>query len=254
MPNFQYPSTQARSGSLALPEYGTRGIPFAGKVGNILSTQMAAFNPQANGGETAPQHERNVFQAALNKVTDFAKSADNGIAGKLATVAHTIDELNIDPLEKAKQVAPELREKVAKVLTDLHAPLADKLTTLALTQVKNFLKGSVTTKELGEGAMESVSGFMRGFMKPDDSGSASRGVGGGQDPVPGAPGGFVGLLSEKLSDGLTVRDLPYLRSCRSTSWLLCRLSEHTRVVTFARSWGRSKNRSSTPCQMNCLDP
>lgn len=203
VPNFQYPSTQARSGSLALPEYGTRGIPFAGKVGNILSTQMAAFNPQANGGETAPQHERNVFQAALNKVTDFAKSADNGIAGKLATVAHTIDELNIDPLEKAKQVAPELREKVAKVLTDLHAPLADKLTTLALTQVKNFLKGSVTTKELGEGAMESVSGFMRGFMKPDDSGSASRGVGGGQDPVPGAPGGFVGLLSEKLSDGLT---------------------------------------------------
>ncbi|KAF8605435.1 hypothetical protein BDV93DRAFT_543498 [Ceratobasidium sp. AG-I] len=203
VPNFQYPSTQARSGQLALPEYGTRGIPFAGNMGNILSTQMAIFNPLTNGGETAPQRERNIFQSAVNKVTDFAKSADEGIGGKIAAVAHTIDELNIDPLEKAKQVTPELREKVAKVLTDLHAPLADKLTILALTQVKNFLKGSITTKELGEGAMESVSGFMRGFMKSDDSGSASRGVGGGQDPVPGAPGGFVGLLSEKLSDGLT---------------------------------------------------
>jgi len=202
VPNFQYPSTQARSGQLALPEYGTRGIPFAGNMGNILSTQMAIFNPLASGGEPAPERERNIFQTAVNKVTDFAKSADNGIGGKIVAVAHTIDELNIDPLEKAKQVAPEIREKVAKVLTDLHAPLADKLTLLALTQVKNFLKGSVTTKELGEGAMESVSGFMRGFMKSDDSGSASRGVG-GQDSVPGAPGGFVGLLSEKLSDGLT---------------------------------------------------
>lgn len=204
LPAFNYPTPQARSGALALPEYGTRGLPFAGNVGNILSTQMALFNPVAGGGEPAPERERNAFQIALNKVTDFAKSADDQIGGKLATVARTIDELNIDPLEKAKQVAPELREKVAKVLTDLHAPLADKLTVLALTQVKNFLKGSITTKELGQEAMESVGGLVRGFMKPGDSGTASRGVGDGQNPVPDAPGGFVGLLSEKLSDGLTV--------------------------------------------------
>jgi hypothetical protein len=173
---------------------------------------MAIFNPLVNGGETAPQRERNVFQMALNKVTDFAKSADNDIGGKLATVARTIDELNIDPLQKAKQVAPELREKVAKVLTDLHAPLADKLTILALTQVKNFLKGSITTKELGQEAMESVSGLVRGFMKSGDSGTASRGMGNGSDPVPDAPGGFIGLLSEKLSDGLTVSPIEHLKN------------------------------------------
>ena len=223
-------------------------------MGNILGTQMAIFNPLTNGGETAPQRERNIFQTAVNKVTDFAKSADDVVGGKIVAVAHTIDELNIDPLEKAKQVTPELREKVAKVLTDLHAPLADKLTILALTQVKNFLKGSITTKELGEGAMESVSGFMRGFMKSDDSGSASRAVGGGQDPVPGAPGGFVGLLSEKLSDGLTVCTLPYSRSCRFTSLLLRRLFAHTRGATFVMSWGRLKKHSLTPCQVRFLDP
>ncbi|KAG8706139.1 hypothetical protein FRC08_001256 [Ceratobasidium sp. 394] len=204
VPTFTYPTPQTRSGALALPDYGTRGLPFAGKVANILGTQMAIFNPQSNHGETAPQHERNIFQAAVNKVTDFAKSAEDGLGGKIATVAHTIDELNIDPLEKAKQVAPELREKVAKVLTDLHAPLADKLTLLALTQVKNFLKGSVSLSELGEGAMESIGGLIRGFGKSDDASGASRGVGPGGNPVPEAPGGFVGLLSEKLSDGLTI--------------------------------------------------
>ncbi|CAE6451214.1 unnamed protein product [Rhizoctonia solani] len=202
LPNFNYPTPQQRSGQQQLPEYGSRGLPFAGNLGNVLGTQLALFNPQ---GEAAPQHERNVFQVALNKVTDFAKSADNEIGGKLANVARTIDELNIDPLEKAKQVAPELREKVAKVLTDLHAPLADKLTLLALTQVKNFLKGSITTKEIGQEAMESVGGLVRGFMKTGDSGTGSRSApGGGSNPVPDAPGGFVGLLSGKLSDGLTV--------------------------------------------------
>ncbi|KAG9128520.1 hypothetical protein FRC07_005887 [Ceratobasidium sp. 392] len=202
IPTFTYPTPQTRSGTLALPDYGTRGLPFAGKAGNILGTQLAIFNPQSNSGETAPQHERNIFQTAVNKVTDFAKSADDGIGGKIAAVAHTIDELNIDPLEKAKQVAPEIREKVAKVLTDLHAPLADKLTLLALTQVKNFLKGSISLSELGGGAIESIGGLLRGFSKPDNGGGASRGV--GDNPVPEAPGGFVGLLSEKLSDGLTI--------------------------------------------------
>ncbi|KDN37052.1 hypothetical protein RSAG8_10405, partial [Rhizoctonia solani AG-8 WAC10335] len=202
LPNFNYPSTQQRSGQQPLPEYGTRGLPFAGSLGNVLGTQLALFNPQ---GETAPQHERNVFQVALNKVTDFAKSADDEIGGKLATVARTIDELNLDPLEKAKQVTPEIRQKVAKVLTDLHAPLADKLTLLALTQVKNFLKGNITTKELGQGAMDGVGGMVRGFMKTGDSGTTSRSApGGGPNPVPDAPGGFVGLLSGKLSDGLTL--------------------------------------------------
>ncbi|KAG8745606.1 hypothetical protein FRC10_007497 [Ceratobasidium sp. 414] len=203
VPTFTYPTPQNKSGALALPDYGTRGLPFAGKAANILGTQMAIFNPQSNG-ETAPQHERNIFQAAVNKVTDFAKSAEDGFGGKIAAVAHTIDELNIDPLEKAKQVAPELREKVAKVLTDLHAPLADKLTLLALTQVKNFLKGNISLSELGEGAIGSIGGLIRGFSKADNAGGASRGVGPGGDPVPEAPGGFVGLLSEKLSDGLTI--------------------------------------------------
>ncbi|CAE6364660.1 unnamed protein product [Rhizoctonia solani] len=187
-----------------LPEYGTRGLPFAGNLGNVLGTQMALFNPQGQG-ETAPQHERNVFQVALNKVTDFAKSADNEIGGKVATVAQAINGFNIDPTAKAQEVTPRIREKVDRVLTDLHAPLADQLTTLALTQVKNFLKGSITTKELGQGAMESVGGLVRGFMNTGDSGTTSRsGPGGGSNPVPDAPGGFVGLLSEKLSDGLTV--------------------------------------------------
>lgn len=207
LPNFSYPTPQARSGQTALPEYGSRGLPFAGNLGNILNTQIAIFNPQTNNGESAPQRERNVFQVALNKVTDFAKSTDSEIGGKLATVARTIDELNIDPMEKAKQVAPELREKVAKVLTDLHAPLADKLTALALTQVKNFLKGSITTKELGQEAMESVGGLVRGFMGSGGSpghGTGSRAVGSGPNPLPDAPGGFTGFLSEKLSDGLTV--------------------------------------------------
>ncbi|CCO27580.1 hypothetical protein BN14_01564 [Rhizoctonia solani AG-1 IB] len=165
---------------------------------------MALFNPQGQG-ETAPQHERNVFQVALSKVTDFAKSADNEIGGKVATVAQAINGFNIDPTAKAQEVTPRIREKVDRVLTDLHAPLADQLTTLALTQVKNFLKGSITTKELGQGAMESVGGLVRGFMNTGDSGTTSRsGPGGGSNPVPDAPGGFVGLLSEKLSDGLTV--------------------------------------------------
>ncbi|CAE6372246.1 unnamed protein product [Rhizoctonia solani] len=205
LPDFNYPTPQQRSGERALPEYGTRGLPFAGNLGNVLGTQLAFFNPQQGQGETVPQQERNVFQAALNKVTDFAKSADNEIGGKVATVAQAINGFNIDPTAKAQEVTPRIREKVDRVLTDLHAPLADQLTNLALTQVKNFLKGSITTRELGQGAMESVGGLVRGFMNTGDSGTASRSApGGGSNPVPDAPGGFVGLLSEKLSDGLTV--------------------------------------------------
>ncbi|ELU45420.1 hypothetical protein AG1IA_00560 [Rhizoctonia solani AG-1 IA] len=205
LPDFNYPTPQQRSGERALPEYGTRGLPFAGNLGNVLGTQLALFNPQQGQGETVPQQERNMFQAALNKVTDFAKSADNEIGGKVATVAQAINGFNIDPTAKAQEVTPKIREKVDRVLTDLHAPLADQLTNLALTQVKNFLKGSITTRELGQGAMESVGGLVRGFMNTGDSGTASRSApGGGSNPVPDAPGGFVGLLSEKLSDGLTV--------------------------------------------------
>ncbi|QRW16479.1 hypothetical protein RhiXN_04480 [Rhizoctonia solani] len=167
LPDFNYPTPQQRSGERALPEYGTRGLPFAGNLGN---------------------QERNVFQAALNKVTDFAKSADNEIGGKVATVAQAINGFNIDPTAKAQESPRDPRE-VDRVLTDLHAPLADQLTNLALTQVKNFLKGSITTGSSVKGRWKALEDYAPG---------------GGSNPVPDAPGGFVGLLSEKLSDGLTV--------------------------------------------------
>ncbi|KAG7088616.1 hypothetical protein E1B28_012590 [Marasmius oreades] len=197
VPTYSYPSPQSKPGERPLPDYGTRGLPFAGAAGNILAT----INQGANkANPEAPQQERNIFQTAVSKVTDFAKSADGEFGGKIAIIAHTIDELNIDPIEKAKQVAPELREKVARVLTDLHAPLAEKLTALALMQVKNFLKGHISLSELGESAKESVSGFIRGFQKSDNASGASRGIGeGGNQP----PSGVVGTLSKKLSEGLT---------------------------------------------------
>ncbi|KAK1226600.1 hypothetical protein PQX77_010416 [Marasmius sp. AFHP31] len=198
LPTYSYPEPQNKPGERSLPEYGTRGLPFAG---NLLQTfnniQPPTINPEA------PQQERNIFQSAVSKVTDFAKTAEGEFGGKIAKVAQTIDELNIDPMEKARQVAPELREKVARVLTDLHAPLSEKLTVLALTQVKNFLKGSISLGELGEGVMGSLGGLFQGFQKSSGSGSGSRAIG-DREEAGEVPGGFVGLLSKKLSEGLTV--------------------------------------------------
>ncbi|KAL0578957.1 hypothetical protein V5O48_003049 [Marasmius crinis-equi] len=200
LPNYSYPTPQNKPGERALPDYGTRGLPFAGDL--LASFNNLQVNPNPN--PEAPHQERNIFQNAVSKVSDFAKSSNiEGEFGmKIAKVAHTIDELNIDPLEKAKQVAPELREKVARVLTDLHAPLADKLTHLALTQVKNFLKGNISIGELGEGLMGSLGGLFH-KSSGNSGGGGSRAIG---ESGSGAevPGGFVGLLSEKLSKGLTV--------------------------------------------------
>ncbi|KAF9267582.1 hypothetical protein L218DRAFT_696922 [Marasmius fiardii PR-910] len=200
VPTYSYPTPQNQPGDRALPDYGTRGLPFAGAAGNLLATTISSVT-NVNVNPEAPQQERNIFQTAVSKVTDFAKSADGEFGGKIAAIAHTIDELNIDPLEKAKQVAPELREKVARVLTDLHAPLSEKLTTLALIQVKNFLKGNISISELGDSAKETISGFIRGFQKSDDASGGSRAIGEGDNKP---PSGFVGILSKKLSEGLTI--------------------------------------------------
>ena len=184
----------------------------------------------------AAQRERNIFQDALSKVSDFAKTqAQQGggdyqqLMGRMAT---EIDKVNADPDEMAKKVVPEMKIKVGsrlhflltpklnrrhlqigELLTRYHAPLAEKMTTAALAQLKKWLRGNTSARDLGEGAKSDITDAITGFFdKASISQPHAPFSGGTRDlqsnsatPPTGdsQPHGIAGILSKKLSHGLT---------------------------------------------------
>jgi len=141
----------------------------------------------------------NAFEAALSKVTGFAKEAvqDAGsdVEKEMKDMASKIDELagNID--QKVEEIVPDIKEKVSEVLQALHAGLADLMTKAALACLKAFLAGAVKLEELGEDAVKGAEHLLEDFAGGLEESSSLQS---------GQPAGPVGILSSKLSGGLTV--------------------------------------------------
>ncbi|KAG9049215.1 hypothetical protein FS837_010851 [Tulasnella sp. UAMH 9824] len=208
LPQYNYPSPDvvaSREGG-QLPEYGSRGLPFAGAASGAAITQQLSAAAGRNDQRQEPQHNKNVFASALGKVKNFAKDTiddvGDDVKAGIKNMANTIDDITDHLDDKIDEIVPDLKEKVRKVLNDLHLGLAEKLTTAALAQVKRFLAGNISLGELGESALDTIGDVLGNFLRRDDKPQpGSRAISSNQDGKPA--GGASGLLSEKLSSGLT---------------------------------------------------
>lgn len=70
-----------------------------------------------NSGDDAAQKERNIFQEALGKVSEFAQKESNKGEGEfqqfMGKMATEIDKVKADPEEMAKKIIPEMKIKVS---------------------------------------------------------------------------------------------------------------------------------------------
>ncbi|KAG8860886.1 hypothetical protein FRB96_003621 [Tulasnella sp. 330] len=194
LPQYHYPPTNvvasrdAQGANVSMPQYGERGLPFAGGS----STQAAAV-PRPNPEE--PRRQKNIFESALSTVTNFAHKAEDAVEdvaeSGVKVVATQIEQLAGDVDKKVEEIIPDIKAEVSKILQELHTGLADKMAQAALACLKKFLASAVKLEDLGEEAIQGVESLLDGFLG---------GGGGGQQQG----GGPTGILSDKLSGGLTV--------------------------------------------------
>ena len=215
-----------------------------------MSVLAAGLDKSGSGhsGDDAAQKERNIFQEALGRVSEFAQKESNKGDGEfqqfMGKMAREIDKVKTDPEEMVKKIVPEMKTKVcsldchthnliklalfkvSELLTKHHASLAEKMTTAALTQLKKWLRGNTSAKEIGEEAKGDITDAITGFFdKVSISRSHSPAPHGETRELPGqgsnspAPPitsnerqtntvhsqlhGIAGILSKKLSHGLT---------------------------------------------------
>ncbi|PRP75223.1 hypothetical protein PROFUN_15945 [Planoprotostelium fungivorum] len=142
------------------PQYGQRGLPFLPPSG---------YNSDPVG--TANQ-ERGIFDQAMNMVTQYASQQ-----GPIGNMAQELNRLRLDPVQKAREVIPDLRRVLEQILSNSHSPLANGMCRAALTCLKSQLHGQVTSRDISSG----FGGQERGIMDP-----------------------LNGLLSRKLGESLTL--------------------------------------------------
>ncbi|KAE8232508.1 hypothetical protein CF326_g2460 [Tilletia indica] len=95
-------------------------------------------------GSNAPQSDGDrgfdLSDEIKGKFKEF-KSNFRNIAGEVA-------KARSNPEEKARAVAPDLKTQIAEVLRKTHVPLAEQMISIALTQLKRWLRGHISTREL----------------------------------------------------------------------------------------------------------
>ncbi|KAK3899994.1 hypothetical protein C8A05DRAFT_46067 [Staphylotrichum tortipilum] len=136
--------------------------------------------------------------------------------GLLGALSNTVRDAARNPEEKARMISPEIKEKVGIKLGQLHGPIAEQFTRIALDHIKRWLRGNTSSRDLGDGVKgeieDQVKDLVKGLgglfrHKEQSSGQGtSRGfgdqdrdeAGGGRE----GGGGFSKVISEKLSTGL----------------------------------------------------
>ncbi|KAI8591574.1 hypothetical protein BDZ88DRAFT_411039 [Geranomyces variabilis] len=137
---------------------------------------------------TAPT-DRGIISDAFNAVHTFASDASESVSSAL------------NPREKAEQLIPPLREKVAALLTEKHRGLSESFTDSAVNQLKQYLHGNISPRELsGAGADDAVNAISNLF-----GGSNKENQGNGDRALPAGMGaGITNLFSQKVAQGLAV--------------------------------------------------
>lgn len=217
--------------------YGIQSLPFAEELASITRS-FGAFADEAtddiqdifnlteghsSGGQRgleerardAGQNDsfKGFLSAAVDAIQDHARPGSGGsgggrhfeLDGLLGVISNQVKEATRNPEEKARLISPEIKEKVAVVLREQHAPLAEQFTKIALDHIKKWLRGNTSTRDLGDGfkgeITDMVSSFAGMFGKKKHEEGSSRAVGensGGSDEAHG----FSGVISKKLSTGL----------------------------------------------------
>ncbi|KAL2176117.1 uncharacterized protein P884DRAFT_261072 [Thermothelomyces heterothallicus CBS 202.75] len=233
----------ARTLSDRVPDaYGRQSLPFADEIAN-LTRSFADVAAEAGddlrdifdltesrdrpGGSRArgADHTDNVkgfLSAAVQAVQGHLENNSKGpggggfqLDGLLGVISNTVKDAARDPEEKARLIAPEIKEKVAAKLREQHAPIAEQFTRIALDHIKRWLRGNTSTRDLGDGVKgeieEQVKDLVKGLgglfgNKKTPSHAASRGLEDRTQDRDGGEtegsGGFSKLISEKLSTGL----------------------------------------------------
>ncbi|KAI1846339.1 hypothetical protein JX265_010924 [Neoarthrinium moseri] len=215
--------------------YGLGSLPFADEVAQFTR----GFNQIANEAQDDVRDIFNITQegetrsrgaedssdgfsgakgfltAAIGVVQDHLDKDSGGrpkfeLDGLLGVMSNTVKEATRNPEEKARAIAPEIKEHVGAKLREQHAPIAEKFTRIALDHIKKWLRGNSSTRDLGDGAKaeikDQVNDLVKGlgglFKKHSDEG-ASRGLGDDRDREDGSSGGgFSKVISDKLTTGL----------------------------------------------------
>jgi len=187
----------------------------------MILSALTGFSADRNGDMEAARRERNIFQEALGKVSGFAKAQSDSpnlggdLKGFMNKMATEIDKVKADPDEMVKKIVPELKLKVGEILTKQHSHLAEQMTTAALSQLKKWLRGNTSARDLGEGIKGDITEVITGLFEKSSisshlpsPGSGTGGLGGGGDATTSTvdqpqPHGVASILSKKLSRSLT---------------------------------------------------
>lgn len=217
--------------------YGIQSLPFADELASItrsfgnLADEATddiqdIFNlteGRSEGGQRgleertrgAGQNDsfKGFLSAAVDAIQEHARPGSGGsgggqhlaLDGLLGVISNQVKEATRNPEEKARIISPEIKEKVAIILREQHAPLAEQFTKIALDHIKKWLRGNTSTRDLGDGfkgeLTDMVSNFAGLFGKKKHEEGSSRAIG-DSDEGSEEGHGFSGVISKKLSTGL----------------------------------------------------
>ncbi|KAK0563578.1 hypothetical protein OC844_002155 [Tilletia horrida] len=167
-------------------------------------------------------------------LSDEIRDKFKQLKSNFRSVADEVANARSHPEEKARAVAPDLKAQIADVLRKTHTPLAEQMITIALTQLKRWLRGHISTRELiGDTASndihEALSNLSHMFKSKVKLGGSSSSPSSGSRSLPAPTAdndedeaneldevvrqrgeteeakvhGVAGVLSRKLSSGLT---------------------------------------------------
>ncbi|KAJ8109230.1 hypothetical protein OPT61_g7611 [Boeremia exigua] len=222
--------------------YGGQSLPFADEISK-LTRSFSQISEEAggdlrdifdltegrDGSQTASRglgdgdgdftrKARGFLSTALNAVQDnFDHNQGPGgqkleIGGLLGVISSTIKDASQHPEEKARLISPEIKQTVGDKLRLQHAPIAEQFTRIALDHLKRWLRGNMSTRDLGDGTraeiVDQVGDLVKGFgglfgsKKAANEGSARGFDDQSRDDQEQRGGGFSRIVSDKLSTGL----------------------------------------------------
>ncbi|ETS86294.1 hypothetical protein PFICI_00122 [Pestalotiopsis fici W106-1] len=222
--------------------YGHRSLPFADEVAqltrsfskitdeaeddlrDIFNLTEDADSQSRGGGDVQSRGfnsneglsgAKGFLSAAINVVQDHLDKNPGGgpkfeLDGLLGVMSNTIKDAARSPEEKARTIAPEIKEQVGAKLREQHGPIAEQFTRVALDHIKKWLRGNSSARDLGDGAKaeikDHVEDLVKGlgglFGKKHSDEGASRGLGDRDGEDGGSGGGFSKVISDKLTTGL----------------------------------------------------
>ncbi|SPN99062.1 uncharacterized protein DNG_02101 [Cephalotrichum gorgonifer] len=236
-------SKNSRNLDGAAPDsYGGQSLPFADEIAKLTRSFSditdgasddlrdifdltegrggSGENRSRGGGDNdASSLAKGFLSAAINAVQDHMDDNRGSggqkfeLDGLLGVLSNTVKDASRNPEEKARLISPEIKEIVGAKLREQHQPIAEQFTRIALDHIKRWLRGNVSTRDIGDGAKGEIEeqvkdlvkgiGGLFGSMKSSNEGS-SRSLGDGdRDGDDGeSGGGFSKVISDKLSTGL----------------------------------------------------